>query len=73
MPYVMDTIKGDRLAREATRGSPFGPGFSEAQVKGAERMIITASSFSDPGGDSVVFQLHDASGAVIASRRIAGY
>jgi len=53
--------------------APFGPGFTDTQIEGAETMETWASGFSDPGPDYCEFRLFDADGKRIATRRVEGY
>lgn len=73
MPHEISSSEGDRAKTEASSKPPFGPGFDAAVVSRVEKLEVTGSSFNDPGGDWVEFTGFDASGEVIATRRIAGY
>jgi len=53
--------------------APFGPGFSEDQIKESATMEVWATGFSDPGPDYCEFRLFDADGKRIATRRVDGY
>jgi hypothetical protein len=63
----------EALVREATSRPPFGPGFSEEELEGAEVLEVHGSSFSDPGPDYCEFRLLDAKGEVLKTRQVGGY
>jgi hypothetical protein len=71
--YLSDTFKGDSLAVKATERPPFGPGFTDDQVTGAETMEVHCSNVSDPGPDRMEFRLLDKDGNVLATKSLAGY
>lgn len=61
----------DGLASRARAIPPEGPGFSESEVAGAERLEIWATEATDEGEDFVEFRLMHRDRAII--RRIRGY
>lgn len=60
---------------EAKDEPPFGPGFSDSELRRAKSMEIWGSTFDDDEGegDFCRFILKDESGKQIAARIIAGY
>jgi hypothetical protein len=74
MPYtIMEYKTPESIQSEGQQRPPFGPGFSPDQTKIAAKLVVTGSSFSDQGDDWVSFELSDATGKVVAARKIAGY
>lgn len=74
MPYTVREIEDPAQVREqATKPVPFGPGFSQRMAKDAVRMIVTGSTFSDPGPDWTKWELVDAKGKTYACKMIPGY
>lgn len=73
MPHTISTYYALSARHEATQPAPFGPNFSKEIADRTETLRVVGSSFGDPGGDWTEFQAFDASGARIATRRIAGY
>jgi len=73
MPYTIKTLAGDDARTQAIAPPPIGPGFTDTQAAQADSMVVTGSSFGDPGEDWVEFTLISADGQVQARRRIAGY
>lgn len=61
------------METEAKSSPPFGPGFTDEQIKQAERMEIWASRVNDPCADFTEFRLLDNGGGVVAKKRIGGY
>ena len=52
---------------------PFGGGFTQAQANEASELIVTATSFGDPGPDHCEFKLEREDGTVVAVSRVAGF
>lgn len=73
MPYLMQTVEGARLEREARSSPPFGPGFTDKQIVLAERMEIWASTAADAGGDFTEFRLLACGGRTLETKRVGGY
>jgi hypothetical protein len=74
MPHIIRTCETQEAIRSAgQQRPPFGPGFTADQTKIAAKLVVTGSSFSDPGDDWVRFDLLDTSGKRIATRTIGGY
>ena len=73
MPHTIETLTGEVARQQATIKPPFGPGFTTEQAAKAHSMVITGSSFEDPGEDWVEFKLLGEDGQAQASRRTAGY
>ncbi len=74
MPYVIEEVKGAKLKDAAMLPVPFGPGFDAATVAKADRLVITGSSFSDPGPDYCLFELFKGEDKQpVATRRVGGY
>ena len=73
MPYTIKTLKGDDARKQAVAAPPFGPGFNDKLAAQADSMVVTGSSFGDPGEDWVEFTLLGVDGQVQARRRVAGY
>ena len=72
--YLMKRVEEhEALVREATSRPPFGPGFSEKELEGAEVLEVHGSSFTDPGPDYCEFKLLDGDGEVLKIKRVGGY
>lgn len=73
MVYRLETIKAPALIVRATRGRPFGPGFTRTQASAASTMEVWGSGLADPEDDYCEFRLLDRDGALIAARQTNGY
>jgi hypothetical protein len=73
MPHELSRLTGSDAQVAAAERPPFGPGFAPDLVARTQTLVITGSSFNDPGGDWTAFTIADAAGTVIATRRIDGY
>jgi len=72
--YVIEEIVGEKLKSAAMLVPPFGPGFAEAEVAKADRLVVKGSSFKDPGPDFCLFELFAGSDPKpVATRRVGGY
>jgi hypothetical protein len=68
MPYDVETYEDPQeILKKAQEPGPFGPGFSEGEVRGAARLVLVGSSFNDPGEDWTRWELRDKTGRVIRS------
>lgn len=73
MPYEIGRHTGEDLKVRALQCPPLGPGFSSEAVEKAYEMVVTGSSFNDPGNDWTDFHLVDSSGNIIESRSLSGF
>jgi hypothetical protein len=73
MHLMKKVTEREALVREATSRPPFGPGFSEDELEGAEVLEVHGSSFSDPGPDYCEFKLLDAEGNVLLTKVVGGF
>jgi hypothetical protein len=74
MPYLIrECNTPEAIKLEGQQAPPFGPGFSQNLIAKAAKLIVTGSSFKDPGGDWVKFELFDPNGKALACKMIAGY
>lgn len=70
--HRIKTVKGEEMIAMAKDKYPFGPGFSDEDLKDAVTMEIWGSSFDDHG-EWTEFKLKDASGKLIKRKRVDGY
>lgn len=73
MAYEIGRHTGEDLKVKALQHPPLGPGFSSESVEKAVELVVTGSSFSDPGGDWTDFKLIDSLGNIIESKRLSGF
>ena len=71
--YQGETKTGEAAKKFAAEGYPFGPGFSQAVIDKTHTVEIWHSSFDDPGEDFNLFKAMDASGNLVAEKKIGGY
>jgi hypothetical protein len=69
MPYISDTKTGEAMVELATRKPPFGMGCTPEEVKGAVKLQVLSSSFSDPGEDWNQFQLIYEDGTMLVANQ----
>ena len=69
--YLRSTLSGEGMSY-ATLEPPFGPGFTEDQVKQADKMEVWCSGFKDPGPDFTRFKLLKGD-ETVASQEVGGY
>ena len=69
----MHEVSRTKSKSEMMQGAPFGGGFTEVQAEEASEMVVTGTSFEDPGPDHCEFKLVRADGSVIAVNRTSGY
>jgi hypothetical protein len=58
---------------EMMQGAPFGGGFTKVQAEEASEMVVTGTSFEDPGPDRCEYKLVRVDGSVIAVNSTLGY
>ena len=73
MPHEVNRFEGHVARTHAVLAPPFGPGFKPDEAERAELMVVTGSSFSDPGGDWCEFELFDADNNSVGKKRVGGY
>jgi len=72
LPYLYETIEGDRAREEASVPLPLGPGFSEDVLNRIARLEIHCTSATDPS-EWCEFHAFDDDGIQISRKRISGY
>lgn len=72
MPHLIREVEGTGMEKEAKASPPFGPGFTDEQVKKADKLEVWGSCIDEAGGDYTWFALRK-NGVLIAGRKQGGY
>jgi hypothetical protein len=69
----LESYEGVAAREKAADQANLGAGFSPEVSEKVEKLVLVASSFTDPGDDWTRWDGYDAAGVKIASRTVPGY
>lgn len=73
MPYIGETITGNKNVRKYLNTQKSWVTFTENQIEQAEKFELVHSSFNDPGPDWNSWRLYNSDGQRIAVITLDGY